>query len=145
MSSEANSIWQTPCAAACFARSTIASTGYETTLPRAIFVLQYVQLPRQPALIVMISAYLSFLILGNCNDGRSFRLFANLTVCPLIDCSTTSTTRSSCETSRILTPSAASLSARFRSLDGTQPARTTDFPDCFALLTRLIARVSEGC
>mmetsp|Transcript_89919 Transcript_89919/g.251399 ORF Transcript_89919/g.251399 Transcript_89919/m.251399 type:complete len:295 (+) Transcript_89919:415-1299(+) len=143
MSSEASSIWQTPSAATCLARATISSTVYETTLPRALFVLQKVQLPKQPALIVMISEYLSLRTFGSARDGKSLRFCNNLTVWPLIDSSTTSTILSSCVTSSMLTPS--KLSANFLSPEGTQPARTMDLPASCALVTRFIALVSEGC
>lgn len=78
--------------------SIISLIGYDCKLPLECLVLHYVQLPKQPLLIGIISIYLFFLILGNLRLGNDLLLSINLTTLWFNVCYTTSDTLSICFT-----------------------------------------------
>jgi len=78
--------------------SIISLIGYDCKLPLECLVLQYVQLPKQPLLIGIISIYLFFLIFGNFKLGNDLLLSINLTILLFNVWYTTSVTLSICLT-----------------------------------------------
>lgn len=50
----------------------ISFIGYDSKLPLACLILQYVHEPKHPVLIITISIYLLYLIFGISNDGNPF-------------------------------------------------------------------------